>query len=464
MNKKSEPLSRIPKLEKKYQDETRLWLSLLCSVFIVLLFFSFAQFALLDNFFKTTFNIPDRAKVFGIPSNNLLGFIATATLPITVLIDESNILTEKVKLILPFIGRKFSTIWIVFLADLLLTSLAFWESNQSREFSLLLNSATSFTIGASFSTFILYLTKGMTAVGKKANLAWRNLQIVSVYGIDPLPYGDDEKVRLSTEAELAKEEATNLSKKLEDTQIKYELEIQALLDKLNAYEKHFGALVKLKDSLKQIKEMFQELTPKSQVFFDKFAALEESLSNFVIPKIDSKEFADREITSNIYKVTSKEQNSTEAYEVESSDNNMAIVPNNNNQIGANLANQNLWQNLNLPSEISPLVINILKMMEKQNFPVPKVGKYKPKNNLANCTFLQFDPYNIIVYCRDENYMRGDKWDSSDELKFKCKSIQQTMKGAVTLHFTEQELLSDTSGVIEQIKSALAMRKSLDFEE
>lgn len=463
MSKESQPISRIPRLEKKYHDETRLWLILLCVVFVVLIFFGFAQFAILDNFFKTTFNIPDRAKVFGIPTNNLLGFIATATLPITVLIDESNILNEKLKLFLPFIGKKFSPIWIVFIADLLLTSLAFLESNQSRDFNLWLNLATSFTIGASFSTFILYLTKGMTAVGKLASSAWRNLQIVSVYGIDPVPYGDDEKVRLSTEAEIAREDAKTIRYKLESNQLRYEQEIQTLKDKISAYENHLGALGQLKENFKQIKEMFQEITPRSQVFFERFTAIEESISNFIVPKFESREGIDRDSNTIPYK-TFITPDLSESVRLDTTNSNLPVVQDNISQPVTSLEYGELWQNFTLPSESSPLVINLLKSMERQNFPLPQIGKYTPKNNLASCSILQFEPYNIIVYCRDENYRRGEKWDSSDELKFKCKSIQQTMKGFVTLHFTEQELITDTSSILEQIKSAIAMRKSMNFDE
>lgn len=462
MAKESEPISRIAKLEKNYQQENRLWLTLLCVVLLVLVFFSFAQFALLDNFFKTTFNIPDRAKVFGVPSNNLLGFIATATLPITVLIDESNILTEKVRLILPFIGRKFSTIWIVFLADLLLTSLAFWESNQSRDFSPLLNLLTSFTIGASFSTFILYLTKGMSAVGNKASTAWRNLQIVSVYGIDPVPYGDDEKVRLSTEAELAREETKKLRQRLEENHLQYEREIQGLKENIYAYENHLGTLVQLKDNLKQIKETFQDLTPKSQVFFDKIADLEESISSFIMPRFEMKESINKQ-ENLIYRTTKETEPIAKSVQVETISESAAIVPHMGQPL-TSLNHQELWQNLTIPSETSAIVTNILKTMEQQNFPVPKIGRYMPKNNLTSCTVLEFEPYKIIVYCRDENYKRGERWDSSDELKFKCKLIQQTMKGAVTLQFTEQELMGDPTGVLEQIKSAIALRTSLHLDE
>ncbi|MBD3563424.1 hypothetical protein H6S82_31980, partial [Planktothrix sp. FACHB-1355] len=389
MSKESQPVSRIPRLEKKYRDETRLWIILLCLVLLVLLFFSFAQFAILDNFFKTTFNIPDRAKVFGIPTNNLLGFIATATLPITVLIDESNILNEKLKFILPVVGKNFSTIWIVFLADLFLTALAFLESNQSRDFNILLNLVTSFMIGASFSTFILYLTKGMTAVGNRASSAWRNLQIVSVYGIDPVPYGDDEKVRLSTEAEIAREEATKLRQLLEESQLKYGRDIQELKDKISVYQNHLGSLGKLKDNFKQIKEMFQELTPKSEVFFEKFTAIEESISNFITAKLESKEAIERDINT-ISSRTIIEPDIPEIPKVDNANTNLPVLIEPNAISITNLEFQDVWPNLTLPSEISPIIIGLLNAMERQNFPVPQVGRYTPKNNLASCTVLQLD--------------------------------------------------------------------------
>ncbi|MFB2916961.1 hypothetical protein [Aerosakkonema funiforme] len=461
MSKESQPVSRIPRLEKKYRDETRLWIILLCLVLLVLVFFSFAQFAILDNFFKTTFNIPDRAKVFGIPTNNLLGFIATATLPITVLIDESNILNEKLKLILPVIGKNFSTIWVVFLADLFLTALAFLESNQSRDFNILLNLVTSFMIGASFSTFILYLTKGMSAVGNRASSAWRNLQIVSVYGIDPVPYGDDEKVRLSTEAEIAREEATKLRQLLEESQLIYGRDIQELKDKISVYQNHLGSLGKLKDNFKQIKEMFQELTPKSEVFFEKFTAIEESISNFIIAKLESKEAIERDINT-ISSRTIIEPDIPKTPKVDNANTDLPVLLQPNAISITNFEFQDVWPNLTLPSEISPIIIGLLNAMERQNFPVPQVGRYTPKNNLASCTVLQFEAYKIIVYCRDENYIRGERWDSSDELKFKCKLMQQNIRGFLTLHLTEQELLTNSGNVLEQIKSAIAMRKSMNF--
>ncbi|HEY9849940.1 MAG TPA: hypothetical protein V6D28_10815 [Leptolyngbyaceae cyanobacterium] len=473
MDKKTEPKSRIPRLEKKYQDETRLWLILLSLVFVVLLFFSFAQFAILDNFFKTTFDIPDRAKVFGIPTNNLLGFIATATLPITVLIDESNILNEKVKLILPFISNRLSTIWIVFIADLLLTSLAFWQSNQSREFSILLNLFTSFMIGASFSTFILYLTKGITAVGTKAGNAWRNWQIVSVYGIDPVPYGDDEKVRLSTEAEMAREEVKNLQEKLQGNNLKYDREIQILKDKITTYENYLGSLVQLKENFHQFKAMFQDMAPKSQAFFDKFSAIEESISNFIMPKFETKfeiketpEKKDDNANPVVYKTTTASDvpeptSKSNSPEVEKT--NLALIHQTNHPI-TRLQYQNQWHNLTLPSDISPLVSNLLKAMEQENFPVPNVVKYIPRNNVGSCTVLEFEPYKIVVYCRDENYMRGETWTGSDELKFKCKLIQQTTRGFVTLSFNEEELITDISSILEQIKSAIVLRTSMNVEE
>ena len=469
MIKKSEPISRIPRLEKKYLDETKLWVILLCLVLVILLFFSFAQFAILDNFFKTTFDIPDRAKVFGIPTNNLLGFIATATLPITVLIDESNILNEKVKLFLPFIKNNLSTIWIVFLADLFLTSLAFWESNQSRDFNLLLNLGTSFLIGASFSTFILYLTKGMTAVGTRASSAWHNLQIVSVYGIDPVPYGDDEKVRLSTEAEIAREQVRNLQEEMVENNYQYEQEIEILKEKIFNYEKYLGSLVQLKENFHQFKEMFQDLTPKSEAFFEKFSAIEESLSNFIIPKFEIKEKSDKNIDRDHKPVGSQtpidldlpEPEAIKVTPVNPSENSLAMVQNITQPITASDYDRG-WENLTLPSDTSPLILSLLTAMEQQNFPVPNIGRYAPRNNLANCCFFQFDRYKITIYCRDENYGRGEKWNSSDELKFKCKLIQQTMRGYVTLFFTEEELTTDLLSILEQIKSAIAMRTNMNL--
>ncbi|MBW4626757.1 MAG: hypothetical protein KME49_14965 [Brasilonema octagenarum HA4186-MV1] len=105
------PKSR-KQLEKWYKQEQKRQRIIFWMLFIVLCCLSFGQFAILDYSFGKRLDLLDSDKILIFPIQAILSLLITAALPITTLVDESEILGQRIKISL--FGMKFSPIlWIV---------------------------------------------------------------------------------------------------------------------------------------------------------------------------------------------------------------------------------------------------------------------------------------------------------------------------------------------------------------
>jgi hypothetical protein len=442
-------------LEKWYQKEkvNRKRIIQLCLV--VLCMSSFGQFAILDYSFGERLALSDSDRIFGFPIKALLSLLVTAALPITTLVDESEIIGQKIKISLFRI--QFSPItWIVLPGDMLLTFQAILVGNQNAKNPDDFLPTIAFVLAVLFSTLAFYLSKAIVAAAMKYMKACKNLQIIRVYGINPIPfYKDAEQIKLKEENEAAKMEAEQARKKLEEETIKYkdELEnqkieyetklrshqseqseeLQKREQELKRYKDYVDSFNQLKSNFQKIKNPIVNLISQGKEMFEKFHQLDESIKNFSFPKI--------EISSAVNSQTVERP--TYYWKWQNSDHS--------------------WQDLQLPSELSPVGCRLLSAMEQQKeLPVPNVRNYAPIEELSKCLVLGFEPYSVIVYCRDEEYRKGGgKWDAQAQLDFKRKLADDQIYGYWILEFTAQEIMSNPLEVLEQIKNAINSKMGME---
>lgn len=447
-------------LEEWYQKEKNLRLAIIPVYLFFLGISSFGQFALLDYSFGERLDLSDSDKIFGIEIQALLSLLVTAALPITTLVDESEILGERIriKISLFIIQLKLSPIiWIILPGDVLLTLQAVLVvNNESSKFDYFIP-AIAFVLATIFSISALYLTKGIVAAAKKYMSARKNLQIITVYGVNPIPlYKNAEQIKLSEENEVARKDAEQARQQLEEERRQYQhdlgfqqreyedkiasqqaehsKELQELEGDLKKYKAHVDSLRQLKTTFNQIKKPIVDLISQSKGMFEKFSTLDESLKTFSFPKLE----ISSDLKGKTVEVPSyywRWQNSNDS-----------------------------WQDLQLPSELSAVGYSLLSVMQQQQeLPSPNIRNYAPREGLLKCLVLDFDNYGVIAYCRDEEYRKdGEKWDTQAQLDFKRKLADHQIYGYCTLEFTAQEIMRDTLRVLEQIKDAINSKNGNSF--
>ena len=93
-------------------------------------------------------------------------------------------------------------------------------------------------------------------------------------------------------------------------------------------------------------------------------------------------------------------------------------------------------------------------------------EYAPKEGLPKCLVLDFNDYNVVVYCRDEEFKGGEqKWNTEDEINFKSRlSNQQSMEGIQGLVFTAEEIMNNPSKISAQIKDVIDSKVIESYED
>jgi hypothetical protein len=444
--------NRRKQLEELYKKKTVVH-GIIIVLYVVFLFIlCFGQFLLLDYSFEQRLNLYDSDQVFGIPLKHLLSLLVTAALPITTLLDESGFLGRRLKI--SFLGIRFSPIiWIVLPGDMLLTLQAVLSANQNAKKIDVFAPGMAFLVAAIFATFAFYLSQGIVAAITKYVSASKNLQIIKIYHINPTPlYQDAEQIKLMEENEAVRKEAELAREKLAEENIlhkneletktqEYEEQLQSkdalynqqLEEKENQVQKYREKLEEvdtLKSNFNKIKKPIIDLVGKMK----DFAGLDESMKDFKFPSLEiSKNDNTKTVEKPIYYFAWQNQD-------------------------------NSWEDLLIPSELTPVGYSFLNAIQQQKvLPPPHIGKYAPKNDLPKCLVLRFDYYGVIVYCRDEEYVKNAvKWDIQDELEFKSKLSEQQNKGYQTLEFTSQQIMSNQILVIEQIKNAIDSKIESDY--
>jgi len=437
------------KIEKWYQKQTTIQLIKIIFFFCFLCLSSFGQFAILENSFEERFALSNSDRIFGIETKALLSLLVTAALPLTTLIDESQILGKKIKIACGIITFS-PLLWIILPLDMLLTLQAVLAaSNESNDYLI---PVIAFAIAAIFSISAFYLSQAIVAAGREFMLAEKNLQILTVYGIDPIPLDKDaDHIKLREDYEAARKEAEQANKELEQiVAAKQNLEsqkvqdqeqlkqlksqeaeqikkIQELEQKLNAYKDHADAISQLKTKLNKVTKPIIDLIAKAQ----EFAGLDESIKDLSFPKLD--------ITPD--KNGKAVEIPTYYWRWQNSDSS--------------------WENLKLPSELSSVGRSLFNAMQQQKeLPPPNVRNYAPREGLSKCLVFSFEPYGVIVYCRDEEYRKDvSKWDAQAESDFKGKLAEDQLQGYFPLEFTAQQIMQNQLVVLERIKDMIEAKSN-----
>ena len=436
------------KIEKWYQKQKKNQLIKIIFFFCFLCLSSFGQFAILENSFEVRFSLSNSDRIFGIESKALLSLLVTAALPLTTLIDESKILGKKIKI---SCGITFSPIiWIILPLDMLLTLQAVVAvSTDSNDYLI---PVIAFAIAAIFSISAFYLSQAIVAAGRELMLTEKNLQILTVYGIDPIPLDKDaDHIKLREDYEAARKEAEQANKELEQIvaatknlesqkvqdqeqlkQLKSQeaeqiKKIQEFEQKLNSYKEYTDAIIQLKTKFNKVTKPIIDLIAKAQ----EFAGLDESIKDLSFPKLD--------ITPD--KNGKAVEIPTYYWRWQNSDSS--------------------WENLKLPSELSSVGRSLFNAMQQQKeLPPPNVRNYAPREGLSKCLVFSFEPYGVIVYCRDEEYRKDvSKWDAQAESDFKGKLAEDQLQGYFPLEFTAQEIMQNQLVVLERIKDMIEAKSN-----
>lgn len=436
-------------LEKWYRQQKNLQFPKIMFFLCCLLLSSFAQFAILENSFEVRFDLAKSDKIFGIETKALLSFLITAALPITTLIDESQMLGKKMKISL-FLGLKISPIWIILALDMLLTFQAVLAaSNESKDYWI---PVIAFTVATIFSISAFYLSQAIVAVGREFMSAREDLQILTLNGIDPKPlYKDVEHIKLRENYEAASKEADQVKKELEQiVAAKQNLEsekvqdreqlqqlqsqqaekiqkIQELEQKINSYKDHADAISQLKTKFSKVTKPMISLMEKAQ----EFASVYELSKDLTFPKLE-------------------------------------ITPDQNGKVvekptyyWMRQKSDYSWEDLRLESELSPIGYSFLNAMQQKDLPPPNVRNYAPRNGLSKCLVFSFEDYGVIVYCRDEEYGKdGSKWDTQAEIDFKEKLLNDQSDGYYPLEFTAQQIMQNPLGILELIKNQIELNQNV----
>ncbi|QDL07759.1 hypothetical protein DP113_07430 [Brasilonema octagenarum UFV-E1] len=455
------PKSR-KQLETWYKQEQIRHRILFLMLFIVLCCLGFGQFAILDYSFGQRLALSDSDKILIFPIKGVLSLLVTAALPITTLVDESEILGQRIKMSL--FGRKVSPIFFILLGDVFITFQAVLVGNQNAKYADPYLPAIAFVLAAISSTFAFYLSKGIVAAYRRYMSAREELQIIIIYGINPRPfYKNAEQIRLSEEYEGAVKEAEQKNKELEEIKVeKQNLEEQQTQDQeqlkqlqfleaeqvqkiqqleqkrqelerqISAYKSHADSVSQLKTNFNKVSKLIREFIYPGKKMFEDFASLDESIKDLKFPSL--------EVISSV-------------------NGNGKVVERPTYYLRWPKSNSS-WQDLQLQSELSPVGVNFLSslstMVQQQELPVPNnIRNYAPRQELAQCLVIDFENYGVIVYCRDEEYRKiGGKWDEQAESDFENKLVNDQIRGYCTLKVTAQEVMRNQSRVLERIKDTI----------
>ncbi|MGD1909817.1 MAG: hypothetical protein ACFB2X_02805 [Rivularia sp. (in: cyanobacteria)] len=441
-------------LQEWYEKEKKLRLIIFFTSVFFLFLSSFGQFGLLDYSFKERLDLTARDKIFAVVEiKTLLGLLVTAALPITTLIDDLGIFDKKLKISRGCIQIKFSPIiWLLLPGDMLLTFQAVLVANQDAKNPDNFLVIIAFNLAAIFSTSAFYLSKAIASAARKYMLARKNLQIIKVYGINPIPlYKDAEQIKLIEENQAVREEAENTRERLAEEIQNHQQRLEAQQQDFENQRQDFGIQFKSLeedytkklqeresetqkyknyiDSLNQLRTNFNKVKKPITDLMNKvkeLSGIDESIKELTFPKLPTTSTSNGK-TVEIPKYYWRWQNSDRS-----------------------------WKDLQLPSELSPVAYSLFNFMEQQQeLPPPTVRNYAPREGLKKCLLLDFDIYSVIVFCRDEEYRKdGATWDTQAQLDLKSLLTNYQNRGYSTLEFTPQEIMSNPSTVLEQIKNAI----------
>ena len=447
MNEKQEELiqelklsnERIEKIKSSIQEKISEFKIIRGFFIFALIVISFSQFFLFDRYLGEKLGLIGET-ILGFEVKSLIGLLVTGSLPITSLIDESGILEDKRYILY----TKIPVIYLILSFDLCLTfqAIYLYPPQEKIPFTAII----AFLIAAVFSITSLSLSRAIVKISKKIESKNKDLNILDIYEVDPDPlYKDVEQIKLREEMDAAieaaqqaretlEEETNKYREDLQHREFEYNQERQKLEGRIAKYKDHLDSVSDLKKRFNKVKKPIIDLVSQGKGIFEKFGNLDESIKEFKFPSL-------AEISEENGEIIEK---STYYWAWKNSD--------------------DLQENSELLSKLSPPGRILLQAVEQQQLPKPLIRSYAPRDKLSRCLVLDFDNYDVVVYCRDEEFSKEkEQWNDQDELDFKGQlSTQQTSKGICTLVFSPQQIMRSPSGVLEQIQDAINSRLERDF--
>ena len=379
-------------LKERYQNEERTAFFTICLLIAFLLIFSISQFGILEYALEIIFNLYGDEQIFNIPIKTLISLLVTSFLPVASTIDESGILLKRLKIL------GIPSIWFLFSADICLTFIALFKFSSR---------SVSDSISVSQDIWIPPVTCFLISAVLSTVALFVTRTIVRLF-------------RQWKEART-NQQIVNIDGMKEN--------IKELENKLSNYKKYSDSIFELEKNFNPVKKLIVDCASQSQNIFEKLSSLDESVKEFNFPKPPQIDISSDDSNEVIEKPTYywKDYGKSEDY-------------------------------LRLPSELSPVGYLLIEAIQKDHLPKPIVTEYAPppKEGLPECLVLIFYDYNVVVYCRDEEFKGGDqKWNTEDEINFKSKlSHEQSMQGTQSLVFTTEEIMNNPSKISAQIKDVI----------
>ena len=475
----------LTNLTQWYKDaierkETKLYL---LAVFLLISIGS--QFLIIDYSLVKNFGLDKDSPNFWVEMGPviLIGMLITAALPVTTFVDEFKLLDHPLTLNIG--GKTFSPIiWIILPSDFLLTFQAIcvigWDGAKHPWIITLIG----FLVAAIFATSSLYSSRGIAASFRQLNEAKKHLQILKTYGVSPIDlYEDIDKVDLRKKLEMAIQEAENLTLGAEKIKNDADQSLSNLeVEKLNLLKAKQEEIIQLEERVKQADEdveSFNKLKTKfnkmrnsiadvlgqGQPIFSKFSELDTSIKDFNFPSVKARTSA----VSHQLKNSSPPPPPEPKYYIKWQ--------------GSDYS----WEELELPSKLSLVGRKLLgSLIQDGGLPKPTVSTYSPSDGVAACMILQFeatknddathsvldgemnnvqikpDTYCVKVYCRDEDYGIGEKWDENHREMLKEKITNEENSGLNILSISSEEIMGNPLRVLEKIEKKLKHGKIVEI--
>lgn len=451
-----------------------------------------SQFLIIDYSLVKNFGLDKDSPNFWVEMGPviLIGSLITAALPVTTFVDEFKLLDHPLTLNIG--GKAFSPItWIILPSDFILTFQAIcvigWDGAKHSWIITLIG----FLVAAIFVTSSLYSSRGIAASFRQLNEAKEHLHILKTYGVSPIDlYKDVEKVDLRKKLEMAIQEAEDL--KLEAEKIKNDAnqslsnlevekldllrakqeEIIQLEQRVKQADEDIDSFNKLKTKFNKMRNSIADVLGQGQPIFSKFSELDTSIKDLNFPSVKARTSA----------VSRQPKNSTPP----------PPPPEPKYYIKWQGSDYS-WEELELPPKLSLVGRKLLgSLIQKGNLPKPTVSTYSPSSGVAECMVLQFeaiidsplpknddainllpddemnnlqvktDTYRVKVYCRDEDYGIGTKWDESDREILREKITNEESSGSSILSISSEEIMGNPGRVLEKIEKKLKSGKIVEI--
>ena len=383
----------------KYQRfELFFWILCIFIIILFLLFLNLVQFNILNPFFSDKFNLVKYgASVWGLPIKAsisvLISLLISGGLPIASFAHELGFHPK----VFSVYGKHILPIHFVMIADISMTLIAIYFSADPDDEGILLIRIMSLLVPIVFVITNLSLIKISNELRKKIQIEWIHFRRRTVN-----LYTSSQRDSYLRESER---------------------ENEWLKEQLGSYKK----------TVFDFNKKVRSFTPEYKAFQEQMNQLMEILGDLrnKFPELSFTEINENNLSSS----PSLREGSHESYKKEDWEHLWDTIPNDVNK--------------------TPGIRELLKSMESDGFPHPKIMSYTPSTSylFAPCTVLDFDAHQVKVYFRDEIYHLGDPWNSEAEEEFTHKINAENTK-VTALRYSMLEIMGDRNKIKNSLREAI----------